>query len=209
MADYRTPLPALLAGFLEAAVNRFMALDESAVERLPRLEGKLLRLDLEGFGISLFFTFLYGAVQVSLDAEDEPDTIISGSPVALFSMAAPDEISDWGLPGSGVNIQGDATLARDIGRIFGQLDPDWAGPLTSILGDTLGYQVASGIKQGAEAVVSAARSSADQAAYYFRDEASILVTSADMQAFSDSVDTLRDAVERMQARVDQLQDDES
>lgn len=206
MAEYKTPLPSIFAGLLESAINHLLSLDESSADGLARLEGKLLRVDLEGMGIMLFFTFNYGAVQVGLDAEDEPDTIITGSPAALFAMAAPDEISDWGLPGSGVQIQGDANLARDIGNLFSRLDPDWARPLTGLLGDTLGFQVASGIKQGAEALGQAARTASDQAATYFRDTAAVLVNQQEMDEFTGEVDETREAVDRLQARVDRLRD---
>jgi ubiquinone biosynthesis protein UbiJ len=201
-------LPAILAGILEAAINQVLSLDESALEGLARLDGKLLQVDLEGLGISLFFTFAYGSVKVSLDAESEPDTLISGTPVALFAMAAPEEIGDWGLPGSGVQIQGDATLARDIGKLFNRLEPDWAGPLTGLLGDTLGFQVASGIKQGAEALREAARATADQAAGFIRDPSSPVVNKAELGEFTHSVDELRESVDRLMARFGQLREDQ-
>lgn len=204
MADYRTPLPALLAGFLEAAVNRVLAMDAGTAKRLERLEGKHLGVVLEGLGIDLYFTFDYGAVQVQLDADSEPDTVISGSPVALFAMAAPDEIGDWGLPGSGVQIQGDANLARDLGNLFSRLQPDWQGPLASVLGDTLGFQVAEGLRQGADAVRDAAQTTAGLASGYFRDEAEMLVKPAELQAFSTAVDDLNDTVGRLEARVRRL-----
>ena len=43
-AGYRTPLPALLAALLEAAINRLLAIDEGSAERLRRLEGRLVEL---------------------------------------------------------------------------------------------------------------------------------------------------------------------
>jgi ubiquinone biosynthesis protein UbiJ len=204
VADYRTPLPALLAGFLEAAVNRVLALDPDAVARLARLEGKTLQVNLEGLGIELYFTFDYGSVQVQLDSNLKPDTVVSGSPVALFAMAAPEEIGDWGLPGSGVRIEGDARLAQDIGKLFSRLQPDWEGPLAELLGDTLGFQVASGLRQGAEAVREAAQTTAELATGYFRDESGLLVPPSELRAFSRAVDDLNDAVDRLQARIGRL-----
>ncbi len=163
-----------------------------------------MQVDLEGLGISLYFTFDYGSVQVQLDPDAEPDTVISGTPIALFAMAAPDEISDWGLPGSGVRIEGNANLARDIGNLFSRLQPDWEGPLAAVLGDTLGFQVTSGLKQGAEAVREAAQTTAGLATGYFRDETGVLVLPAEIGEFNRAVDDLRDAVDRMQARIDRL-----
>lgn len=201
MADYRTPLPALLAGALEGAVNRVLALDPAAAGRMDRLEGRLLQLDIEGLGITLFFTFAYGSVQVSLDAEGEADTMVSGTPAALFSMAAPEEVSDWGLPGSGVRISGDAGLARDLGKLFEQLDPDWEAPLSNLLGDTLGFQVSSGLVRGVRALREAAKTTAELSAQYLRDESGLLVEADEVRDFGDGVERLRDGVGRLEARL--------
>jgi len=122
MPEYRTPLPAILAGMLEASINRILALDEDSPARLQRLDDRLLQLDLEGIGISLFFSFTTERVDVSIDSDYEPDTIISGSPVALFAMAVPEGAGNWGTPDSRVTITGDATLARDLERLFSRLE---------------------------------------------------------------------------------------
>lgn len=160
MADYKTPLPGMLAMTLETAINQVLYLDKESPSRVKKLQDKLLRVDLEGLAITLYFTFRYGNVKVGLDADAEPDTIISGTPVALFSMAEPEDTS-WGLPDSRVTINGDASLARDLERIFSKLDPDWESPLIGVLGETAGFQAAQGIRHGVEAAKSTARTLGD------------------------------------------------
>src|SRR5210317_1207156 len=149
MTEYITPLPGVLGFARETAVNRVLQLDMESPARVKKLEGRLLQLNLEGLGITLFFTFKHGVVRVRLEAEGTPDTVISGTPVALFSIAEPEE-ADWGLPESKVQINGDASLARDLERIFSKLDPDWEGPLAGMLGDVAGHQAAQGIRHGIE-----------------------------------------------------------
>jgi ubiquinone biosynthesis protein UbiJ len=156
MAEYLTPLPGMLAAALETAINHVLQLDMESPARVNKLEGKLLQVDLEGLNITLFFTFKHGVVRVRLEAEGTPDTVISGTPVALFSMAEPEE-ADWGLPDSKVQINGDASLARDLERIFSKLEPDWEGPLAGMLGDVAGHQAAQGIRQGVETVRETAK----------------------------------------------------
>lgn len=156
MAEYVTPLPGMLALALETAINHVLQLDMDSPTRVKKLEGRLLQVDLEGLNITLFFTFKHGVVRVRLESDGTPDTIISGTPVALFSMAEPEE-ADWGLPDSKVQINGAASLARDLERIFSKLEPDWEGPLTGMLGDVAGHQVAQGIRQGVETARETAR----------------------------------------------------
>ena len=206
MADYRTPLPRLLAGMLEGSLEKVLALDPASAQRLLRLQGKCLQLDLEGLDITLFITFESGNLHVGLDSEQEPDTVISASPVALFGMAAPGESSDWGMPGSRVNISGDANLARDIERVFSRLEPDWQRPFSALFGDTMGYQVASGLRQGADAARKAAEDSARMAGDWLRDDSDLLIKPQQLRDFSRAVDDLSDATDRLQARLELIRE---
>lgn len=198
---YRTPLPALLAGALEAAVNRVLALDENSVDRLERLEGKVLQLDLDGVAITLYFSFAFGAVEVTLASASEPDARVSGTPVALFNLAAPMDGDGWGAPGSGVRIEGDANLARDLGKLFEQLDPNWQAPLDSLLGGTLGFQVGEGLRRGAERLRDTLRDSLTMAGRYLNDESGTLAEPSAIDDFNRAVDDLRDGVDRLETRL--------
>jgi ubiquinone biosynthesis protein UbiJ len=171
MTEYLTPLPSLLAFALETAVNKVLQLDMESPDRVRKLEGRLLQLDLEGLGITLYFTFRHGVVRVRLQAEGAPDTVISGTPVALFSMAKPED-ADWGLPESKVHINGDASLARDLERIFNKLEPDWESPLAGLLGDVAGQQVAQGLRQGAETAKETVRTASRILSDIIRDRRS-------------------------------------
>jgi ubiquinone biosynthesis protein UbiJ len=166
--EYQTPLPSMLALTLETAINQVIHLDKESPARIKKLEGRLLQVGLEGLRITLFFTFKYGNVRVRLEADGTPDTVISGTPVALFSMAEPEDV-DWGLPDSKVQINGDASLARDLERIFSKLDPDWESPLIGMLGDTAGYQAAQGIRHGVEAAKDTARRAGQMLTDYLKD----------------------------------------
>ena len=145
-------------------------------------------------------------MQIGLQAEEEPDTVISGTPFALFAMAAPGDAANWGLPGSRVQISGDANLARDMEQVFSRLDPDWEGPMAGLFGDVLGFQFAAGLRQGVAAVREAAQSTAEMAGAYLRDEAPSLVRPFELKSFGDDVDKLREAVERLEKRLRQMQE---
>ena len=204
MPEYRTPLPQMMADFVELGINRVLALDSESAIRILKLQGKVLQVELVGLEITLFLNFDSGHVLVNLASDSEPDTVISGTPMALFAMAAPGDSSSWGLPGSSVQISGDANLARDIERVFSQMNADWEKPLTDIFGDVAGYQLTSGLKQGVEAVKKAASQTADMAGAYFRDESDVLVRPEELKEFNFEVDGLSDAIDRLEARLKNL-----
>lgn len=207
MPEYRTPLPGILAALLEGAVNRVLALDDGSPERLKRLSGRLFQLDIEGVGISLYFAFSDRRVRVSTRADRDPDTAISGSPAALFSMAAPEEIGDWGTDGSRVTITGDANLARDLERLFSRLDPDWEGGLARIFGDVWGHQVASGLKSGAGHARRAAAEAGEMIDEYLARGQGPVVHAGEFEEFGESVDALRESVDRVEALQERLEKD--
>lgn len=204
MRTYRTPLPRVFAGLLEAGLNRALALDPKSAKRLLVLQDKCLQLDIEDLDITLYLAFDSGHATVSLDFDREPDTVISGTPAALFGMAARDAAGAWGLPGSDVRIAGNANLARDIERMFSQLEPDWQTPASGLIGEVAAFQLTTGIGQGVEALRRAAGNGAEMAATYFRDETGELVGRAELAGFSEAVDTLSDAADRLQARLEAL-----
>jgi len=205
MADYHTPLPAMLAAALDSAINPLLAMDEHSPQRLRQLAGHTVLLQLEGLGISLYLVFTARRLSVRLDSDAEPDTVISGTPPALFSMAVADGDGAWGIPGSRVRISGDATLARDLERLFSRLDPDWESRLSGWFGDVLGHQVAAGARAAVKQAKATSQTLESMTGEYFSRPSSPLARGEDIATFIAAVDTTRDAVERLEARVRNLQ----
>ena len=138
---------------------------------------------------------------MTLDANREADTVISGSPPALFAMAVPEAGSAWSGPDSRVRIAGDATLARDIERLFSQLEPDWDAELSRWFGDVLGHQVATGARGALGQLREAAATFEQWTGEYLRQPEGPLAQVAQIGEFSLAVDALRDATDRLEARL--------
>jgi len=190
---------------LETAINRVLALDEDAPQRLKRLEGRMLRLDLDGLGLSLFFAFGERRVEVGTRSRHEPDTVISGSPSALFSMALPDPETGWEDPGSRVTITGDANLARDLERLFSQLDPDWEGSIARVFGDVWGHQVAAGLRAGAEQFRESAGSAGGLIGEFLSWQRNAAPGKQELAAFTEKLDQAQDKLSRMESRLDAIE----
>ena len=206
MPEYKTPLPGILAAMLESAINRLLDLDQDTPARLERLEGRMLQLDLEGVGITLFFAFNGMQVEVGTGSDYAPDTVISGSPVALFAMAVPDEISNWGTPESRVSITGDANLARDLERLFSRLDPDWEGRLSRLFGDVWGHQVAAGLRAGVEQAKDNAENTREMISEYIQQNQGPVIRREEIEEFGAAVEDTRDSAERLEARIREMEE---
>ncbi len=217
MPDYRTPLPALFAATLRSGINAVLALDPNSVQRLQRLEGRVLKLVLEGTGIELYFTAANQGIEVSLkspadsatDGGESSETVVSGTPGALFSLAASEVGEGWSAPGSSVSISGDAGLARDFERLFSRLDPDFEAALSGFFGDVVGHQLAFGLQEGARRALETADAAGDVIGEVMREgtrggRSGPLIGADEFRSFADGVDDLRDAVDRLEARIRNL-----
>lgn len=202
--EYRTPLPGLFAALLEGAVNRVLDLDEDSPRRLQRLAGRSLQLDIEGVGITLFFSFGERRVRVSTRKESEPDTVVSGSPAALFQMAAPEGVEGWEGSDARVNVSGDAQLGRDLERLFSRLDPDWEGSFSRVFGDVLGFQLASGLREGANYARETARETSEMVSEFMQSGRGPAVPEREVAGFNKDVDGVAARTDDLERRLDEL-----
>jgi len=192
-----------LLSMIEASINNALRLDPEAAAVLAPLSGK--RVGVEVAAVPRV------AVDVCFDADRvllEPagahacDVSVSGSPAALLSLLREGE----GLPaGSGVSVNGDVGLLAVLGQALRRLRPDWEEPIARVLGDEIGHPVARGLAHLATGARRAVRSLEADVVEYLREESGALVGSERLRAFADDVDTVRDAVERLEKRVDRLE----
>lgn len=198
MMDQLPRLSAVLARAVEEAANRLLDLDPDTAGKMTELDGRLAALRLEGPDITLFLEPRAGRLHVTDTAEAEPETTIRGTPGALFASA----VSEEGRRTAGrIHIQGDAYLGQAMERLVRRLKPDWEEPLARTFGDVAGPRMARALREGAAWGQAAGWSLAEQFTEYLRDERRHLVTRTEMEAFIDEVDRLREAVDRLEARL--------
>ena len=198
MSRYVTPLPGLLAGAMEQILNQALHLDPDAARLLGGVRGGVLKLELAGLNIDLYFSAGDRELNVTSESGPEaaPETTIAGTPAALLSMAVPELAG----PGS-VQISGDASLAQSWQKLFKQLEPDWEAGLSTYFGDLIGPQIYRLLLQARRTSTAAARTGADQLSRWLRDESELVPNREEWNEFSTHVDRLREAVDRLESRV--------
>jgi len=197
MSRYVTPLPRMLAAGVEQGLARAIALDDRSTERLASLEGKLVRLELRGLGIDLYFQGQAEGLAVSAEHASEPDTTISGTPLALLAMAVP----DWRASGSGVRIEGEAGTGQAFEKLLKQLDPDWEAIFVERFGAVVGHQLWRTLRDAGAGARHVSTTAADQATRFLREESGLLVSRQEVEDFTHEVDELREAADRLEARL--------
>ena len=200
---------------LEAALNRALALDPETRDSLGPLDGRRVALTLQRSsgtapplalqvrveGERLVVGPVDGAGEPDLSVRSTLGGLISQLPGPFGSLFRRDEAPPVGR----MNISGDADLARRLQRLAERFDPDWQQPFASVFGDVLGMQVAKGLAAALKQARIAGVNLAESAAEYVTEESRDVVPRAELEAFHDDVDVLRDDVERIAARIARLQ----
>ena len=205
MTQAASPFDALkpLAGrALEQALNRLVELDPDTAEALRGLGGRRIGLALEAPPIALELAVADGRLVVG-PPKDEPDlgvrATISGVLSQLPFLRPP------GAPPVGkVRINGDAELARQLQKLAQRFDPDWDEPFARALGPVFGPQAARLLRDALAGGAKFAKGFSRDAVDYLTEERRDLVGKAELAAFHDDVDELRDQVERLAARLARL-----
>lgn len=205
---------------LEAALNRALSLDPDTREALRPLDGRTVALRLDGSAqvggdmdvppLALQLRVEGDALRVGpVDPEHAPDLGVRSSAGSLLGfglrtvlprlLGAPQEEDT--APIGQLRIEGDAELARRLQRMAERFDPDWQKPFADVFGEVLGVQIANGVAAALRGARAGARSVAGSAAEYVTEESRDVVPRAELDAFLDDVDTLRDDTERLAARI--------
>jgi ubiquinone biosynthesis accessory factor UbiJ len=194
---------------LEAALDRALALDPETRAALAALDGRSVDLALEAPALALRLTVSGDRLRVGpVDAGAEADLGVRatlGAVLAQLPRLLPGaNRGDDAPPVGRMRISGDADLARRLQRLAGRFDPDWQQPFVAVFGDIVGVQVANAFAAGLRHARDAGRDLAGTTAEYLTEESRDVVPRAELDAFHDAVDTLRDDAARLAARVARL-----
>jgi ubiquinone biosynthesis protein UbiJ len=206
MEARRSPLDSLkpLAGrALELALERLLALDPETAAQLAQLEGKRIELALESPSIALSVTVRDGQPRIGPpERELESDLGLRANLAGLFAQLPLPRARN--APAPKLRINGDAELARTLQGLVRGFDPDWDRPFVDAFGPIIGPQVGRALRDGLRAGSGVAKNLARDAADFLTEESRDAVGRAELSAFLDDVDAVRDRAERLLARAARL-----
>ncbi len=197
------PLDALFTP-LVARVNRTLAETTPARELAAELEGRRFAVRVEKSALALRLTVRDGELEADTDVGDEPDVLVEGSMSGLARMlfAGGDMAS---LTETGITITGKADLAQKFQRLLTLARPDPEEELAGVIGDAAAHQVGTALRQAADWGRRSGGIIAANIREYLQEEQRDIPSTYEMGRFSRDVQTLRDDVERAEARLDRLE----
>jgi ubiquinone biosynthesis protein UbiJ len=189
---------------VESALNRYLDLDPVARERLDRLHGKVIAIDVRGLGLSLFLIPGPGRLMVSGGYEGQPDCRLRGAPLALARMANRQRNSEQLFSGE-VAISGDTELAHRFGNILADMDVDWEEQLSKVTGDGFAHGAGELVRDLLGWGRQTAGNLGMDVQEYLQEEIRILPNRIEVEEFLEEVDKVRDDGERLEARIRRLE----
>lgn len=180
-----------------ASVNHLLAQDDAARARLAPHAGKTARFDT---GVQkLDLTVEADGLLTLAQAEAVPAVTIKVNAADLPLIA-----QDMKKAFSYVRIEGDAEFANAVSQVSQGLQWDAEDDLARLFGDVAAVRMVAGAKAGFAAVKDAHQRLAENVAEYLTEEKPVLVRPLAVSDFAAEVARLRDDVERMQKRLDQI-----
>ena len=179
-----------------ALLNRMLAREQWARDKLAPFAGRSARFDAAPFGLTLQVTD-GGTFDVAHTAE--PAVTIG---VALSSL--PLAMLDPQAAMKDVRLSGDAEFAQALAFVLQNLRPEPEEELSRFIGDAGAQRLVGFIRASATQWKLIAENLLDNTAHYVVTENPMVVGRDDLDNFNQDVNQLRDAVVRIEKRIEQL-----
>ena len=188
---------------LETALNTALRLDPEAFKRLDKFSDKVIAIELQGLDLTLYL--LPGANGISIMSQypAEPDTILSGTSLAMAKMALGPDASKVLFAGE-VTIRGDVETGQRFKRLLDELDIDWEEQLSRYSGDVVAHKLGNLVRATAAWGQQTLTILGQDAAEYLQLEGQDLPLPDTVRQYLQAVDAVRDDTARLEARVARL-----
>lgn len=189
---------------LEAALNRYLALDPESQRQLAALSGKAVAVELTDLGWEWVLLAETDTLRVHNAYEGPVAARLRGSSGALLHMGG-GAGSRAAFSSGTVEFNGDVELGQRIKALFDNIEIDWEEHLSKVTGDVVAHNIGHAVRRtrawGAQTLATLGRDFAE----YQQEEARNLPAADEVAEFLSAVDTLRDDTARVAQRIARLQ----
>jgi ubiquinone biosynthesis protein UbiJ len=205
----------MLTSTLENVLNRGLPRSPRAQQLCAELVGRRVGITVgpvqsggsgyllvESTGDALKLSLVTAGTSAGVPADAPPDAMVIGGPLSLLALSgsAPEAVLQRG----DVRIDGDAELAQKFRELALLLRPDLEEELSLVLGDVPAHQLGRFARAAFGWTRKAAATTVRNVAEYLGHERQDLVPRSEAEQFLQGVDTVREDVDRLAARIDFL-----
>ncbi len=199
-------MPSSFTPLLEATVNRVLRLDPDTLARLSALKGKVIRLRLASESpVEIFVLPSENGFQLAENHPTEPDVTMSGD-IPVFGRLILRRVLPGVAAAGEVQISGDIELGNQFQQILKNIDIDWEEQTARLVGDVMAHQMGNSLRGLRRWSRQAWQTLGDNTVEYWQEESRLLPGRLRVDAWRQAVETLRHETDRLQQRIDAMQE---
>lgn len=186
-------------------LNRNIRESTPARELCAQLSGTVVAIRVRDTALAAYFVVSDDALDVVASTDADPDTIICGSLITLARMAG--ESGEAAVRDGSLDLSGDAELANQFQQLLSFAKPDLEEELSGVVGDVAAHRLgefARGLGRWGRDARSTMGANIRE---YLQEESRDAPSRYEVERFTNNLNTLRDDVDRFEARLNRLQGD--
>lgn len=189
-----------------AVLNRNISETTPARQLCAELAGSVVAIRVSNTALAAYFEIEEDCVNLAVRSEQEPHVVIAGSLFALGTMVVDADPSM--LRDGSIELTGDAEIAQQFQNLLALSRPDLEEELSNVVGDIAAHRVGS-IARGLASWGRNARSTMSaNIREYLQEESRDVPSRFEADEFASDVGILRDDVDRIEAHINRLRQDE-
>jgi ubiquinone biosynthesis protein UbiJ len=182
-----------------AFVNHLLEEEQWARDRLAPFAGKRVRVTASPLPDLAFEVREGGWLEVAPTDEPQPDLVVALEATALPALARGDDSALQTM-----TFSGDAELAAALQFLFRNLSWDVEEDLARVIGDLAAHRLVNSAREFLAWQKDAAARIGENLAEYLSEEAAMLAPRPELARYAREVAELRDAVERLEKRLERI-----
>jgi ubiquinone biosynthesis protein UbiJ len=196
----------LIIATLEAALNRYLVLDDNVSEFLAPLNGKIVAITITPFNETIYLCPSADSIQCLDVVTQTIDTHITGSLISLGLMSISGKPNNAFFSGA-VSIDGDIHTGRKFQDLFAKLDINLEGKLARLTGENVAHNLAEFFRAGKNWSKESLETLKLNTSEFLQEETQDLPAKAEADIFYAEVDELRTDFDRLQSCLERLETD--
>lgn len=187
---------------IASVLNRNIAATTPARELCVKLSGSVIAIRIRDTALSSYFVVHDDLLELLLSTDREPDVLITGSALTLARLAGP--ASEALFQDGSLELSGDAETAQQFRQLLEYARPDVEEELSHVVGDVAAHQLGKFVRNIGRWGLDARTAMGANIREYLQEESRDVPGRYEVEKFIRNIGTIRDDVDRLEARVSRL-----
>ena len=188
-------------------INQVLATNPEALKTLHAgFSGTVVFVEITDLGLTGYVVVNQHGIALQQTTNKTVDVEISGRFMALVGMLPVAKKAPSNSWPKAIKFSGDVGKIEKLKSWLDALSIDWSEVLSPYLGDFLAQGIVGSISFGSDCLVKGVDNIKQATKNWVNDEDSVAVSKLEVEEFLSQVDLLRENVDRLNARIDLLQE---